>query len=114
MIDGFELLTPTPLDTPVTWAMDPAYDPQWRTRRVDRFLRWRLEHAAWCQEGRVMGDVSMSHPFHIPVRVTWTPCPAPAVYTGHLIAFHPEGFGLVREPSRMLVLLPLDAVRPVE
>ena len=100
MNDDLSRLAATAYDIPVVWAVDPS-DVEWRTSGVDRFLRWAPEQAYWGAVQRRAPDWA----------VGLSPVAAPREYRGRLLAVHPEGLGLVMESTRMLVLLPLGALR---
>ncbi len=107
-----EGMTATPIDIPVCWAVGPSDERRWRTSGFDCFLRWRAEHARWCFEHHQPLRFSAQAPRA--VAATWVPCDKAIEYRGRVLAFHPEGCALVMETTRVLLTLPVAALRAEE
>jgi hypothetical protein len=103
--------TATPLDVPVTWAVRKEdADRGWRTAGpgVDCFLLWR--DSVWCEV--VWERFGLGIPSgKCSVRMYLG---AVQEYEGRVLAFSPDGYALVMESTRALVVLPVTALRVVD
>ena len=102
----------TPLDVPVAWAVLTENEPYWRDNSMDHFLRW--DGGLWCLPTRQR--TPSTHP-GIPAHfggIVLEPLPAgtPIVeHRGKLLGFSADGYALVMDAARALVVMPVVALR---